>query len=96
MGLRRGLGRFYVQHGHDSRTSVEFYVTLPFIDPSAVQARIAVFQFSGKLKGIVNLIIFFARRIFTNKAAVMIGHIRSPILIDQGFPGDVKEANTPG
>jgi hypothetical protein len=96
VGLRGRLGGFYIQHGHDSGTSVELHVTLPFIGPSAMHTWIAVFQFSGKLKGVVNLIVFCAFWIFTNKTAVMIGHFRSPIFLNRAFQNDVEEANIPG
>ena len=66
------------EHRFDPGISVEPYFIIQFIYPPTMDAWITIFQFSGKLKGIVDFIIAFAIWIFANKTADMIWHFQPP------------------
>ena len=70
------MRRINFKHHFDSGISVEPYFIFQFIYPPTVDAWVAIFQFSGKLKGIVDFIIAFAIWIFANKTADMIRHFQ--------------------
>lgn len=64
----------YFQHRQDPGASVELQIISQFIDPTAAATGIAVVEFSGKLKGVVDFIFTFAVRVFADKPADMVGH----------------------
>jgi len=66
------IGGIYFQHRQDAGISVEPNFGIQFIDPPAMDAGVTVFQFSGKLKGVVDFIIALAFWVFANKSAEMI------------------------